>query len=85
MSDAAKKREKMIKTNRGRRWVLVLACGLIGLALGISIIVYALVVVAKGPFPAQFSDFNTGGMFCIGYGLGCTSVTPIVRQLEKKP
>jgi hypothetical protein len=76
---------RLIKANHGRRWVLVLACGLIGLALGISIFVYALVVVANSPFPAQFSDFETLGMFCLGYGFGCTSVTPIVRQLEQKP
>ena len=85
MSDIACKREDTIKANHGHRWVLVLGCGLIGLALGISIIVYALVVVANGPFPAQFSDFNTGGMFCLGYGFGCTSVTPVVRHLEQKP
>jgi hypothetical protein len=73
------------KANHGRYWVLVLACGLIGLALGVSFFVYALVVVAHGPFPAQFSDFDTLGMFCLGYGIGCTSVTPVVRKLEQKP
>jgi len=75
----------VIKGNHRRLWVLVLACGLIGLALGISILIYALVVVANGPFPAQFSEFDTLGMFCLGYGIGCTSVMPIVRSLEQKP
>jgi hypothetical protein len=24
-------------------------------------------------------------MFCLGYGIGCISVTPVVRKLEQKP
>jgi hypothetical protein len=76
---------RVIKANHGRYWVLVLVCGLIGFVLGISLLVYALVVVAHGPFPALFSDFETPGMFLLGYGIGCTSVTPIVRQLEQRP
>lgn|GEM_PF-6801477 len=75
----------MIKANHRRYWVLILVCGLIGLVLGISFFVYALVVVAHGPFPDLFSDFETPGMFLLGYGIGCTSVMPIVRQLEQKP
>ena len=76
---------RVIKASQGRYWVLVLACGLIGLVLGISFFVYALVAFAHGRFPALFSDFETLGMFLLGYGIGCTSVAPIVRQLEKKP
>ena len=76
---------RVIKGNHGRYWVLVLVCGLIGLVLGISFLVYASVVVAHGPFPALFSDFEAPGMFLLGYGIGCTSVTPIVRRLEQKP
>jgi hypothetical protein len=76
---------RAIKANHRHYWVLVLVCGLIGLALGFSVFVYALVVVANGPFPAQFSDFETPAMFFLGYGIGCISVMPIVRQLEQKP
>ena len=64
---------------------MVLVCGLVGLALGISVLVYASVVVAHGTFPAQFSLFETPAMFCLGYGFGCISITPIVRELEQKP
>jgi len=75
----------VIKANYRRRWFLVLVCGLVGLALGISVFVYAYVVVAHGPFPSQFSGFETPAMFCLGYGFGCISMTPVVRELEQKP
>jgi hypothetical protein len=74
-----------MKSDHGRRWILVFAFGLIGLALGISVISFALLVIAKGAFPALFSDFETPGMFFLGYGIGLISVTPIVRELEQKP
>ena len=75
----------MTKVDHGRRWVLVLAIGLIALVLGTLVLLLALIVVANGPFPALFSDFETPAMFLLGYGIGCTSITPIVRQLEQKP
>ena len=70
---------------KGRFWVLVLICGLIGLILGVFLTAYGLLVVANGRFPAQFSSFLTTAMFCLGYGIGCTSVTPLVKKLEQKP
>ena len=75
----------MMKSGHGRRWVLVFAVGLTGRALGNSFILFALLVIGKGAFPAQFSDFETPGMFCLGFGIGLISVTPIVRELEQKP
>jgi hypothetical protein len=76
----------MTKMNyKGRSWVLVLICGLIGLIVGVSLAAYGLLVVANGRFPAQFSSFLTTSMFCLGYGIGCTSVAPLVKKLEQKP
>jgi hypothetical protein len=76
----------MTKANyKGRYWVLVLICGLIGLIVGVFLIAYGLLVVANGWFPAQFSGFLTPAMFFLGYGFGCTSVTLLVKKLEQKP
>ena len=66
------------------RWGLVLALGIIAVAIGIFINTYAIIVVQSGPFPAQSGGFQISGLFFIGLGMGYIFCVPIIRNLEMK-
>ncbi len=66
------------------RWGLVLALGIIAVAIGIFINAYAIIVVQSGPFPAQSGGFQISGFFFIGLGMGYIFCVPIIRNLEMK-
>ena len=73
----------MAQKNHKMRWRLILACGLFAIGFGISALVYGVVVIAHGPFPALSSGYFISGFFIIGLGMGYLVLTPIVRNLEK--
>jgi hypothetical protein len=66
------------------RWGLVLILGIIAVAIGIILNLYAIVVVPSGPFPATGGRYQISGFFFIGIGMGYMIVTPLIRQLETK-
>jgi hypothetical protein len=63
---------------------LVLVLGIIAVAIGVLINVYAIVVVQSGPFPAKSGGFQISGFFFIGLGMGYMFSTPLIRILEEK-
>lgn len=66
------------------RWSLVLALGLIAVAIGFLINIYAIAIVQKGPFPAISGSYQISGFFFIGLGMGYLVLTPLVKyQYEK--
>jgi len=66
------------------RWGLVLAAGLFSIAFGVFIIVYAITVIQRGPFPADSSVYLINGFFLIGLGMGYLACARVIKNLEKK-
>jgi hypothetical protein len=66
------------------RWGLVLAMGIVAVAIGVFIDYYAIVVVQSGPYPAQSGGWMTTGFFFIGLGMGYMVCVPLIRSLEMK-
>ena len=66
------------------RWGLVLALGILAVAIGVILNAYAIVVVQSGPFPAQGSGYQIQGFFFIGLGMGYLFVTPLIRQQDMR-
>jgi len=66
------------------RWGLVLALGIISVAIGVFLNAYAIVVVPSSPFPATGGRYQIPGFFLVGMGMGYMALTPFIRQLETK-
>jgi hypothetical protein len=66
------------------RWGLVLALGIIAVAIGVFFNAYATAVVESGPFPAKSAGYQIGGFFFIGLGMGYLVLVPLIRNLENK-
>ena len=72
------------KKNHKPRWGLVVALGLFSIVLAVFLIVYAIIVIERGPFPANSSLYLINGFFFIGLGMGYLVCAYVIKNLEKK-
>lgn len=72
------------KNHKSRRsLVVVVASGLFPIVVGSLLIVYAITVVERGPFPDNSVGYIISGFFFIGLGMGYLACAPMIKDLEK--
>jgi hypothetical protein len=74
----------MTEKNHKPRWGLVVILGLFSIALAVFIIVYAITVIERSPFPANSELYLINGFFFIGLGMGYLVCANVIKNLEKK-
>ena len=67
-----------------KQWVIVLALGITGIAAGVSIFTYGVIVVQHGSFPESANNSIMAGLFIAGWGLGYAICSKTIHDLEKK-
>jgi predicted ATP-grasp superfamily ATP-dependent carboligase len=60
------------------------ALGLFSIVFGIFLIIYAITVIERGPFPANSESYLINGFSFIGLGMGYVVCAHIIRSLMKK-
>lgn len=63
-------------------WVFFFVIGLFAMALGVSVIVYATVVVANGSFPVKSDSYLISGYSALFFGLGVLISSIVIRDLQ---